>query len=1022
MKYLKGKWVYLILILFSLTPLVWFYGKGNVLISGVDTNFPLNPLMWFLRRFYTWNPIANAGLDFSSSTAGLFFHLIQVIPYSIGFSLQMVEIISLVFWFGVLVFSSYFFARTIISKRFIIQLLFVSLYCFNLYLFNTWENIKVGNLSLYGALPLGLAILYKLQKRELNLKGAFLYIVLTGIILSGSGINPAYFACFVLAVIIFLISNTILDFKFKKVLLLLKNAVIFLVVIVLTNFFWILPTSHFISTYLSPNQSIDKLGFTNWVDSLSENTSFLNVFRAQGAWDWYPVDGITQEPLYIPYSSLYFKNTLFVSFSFLLPLLAILSLIFLKKDKRSIYLMLSIFLLLSVFLGAGTHLPSGSIFRFFSSHVPFFSLFRSPWYIFTPFLIFSIAGLISLLFDYLFSLKESNKKSLYLRIFSKNEAFYSYMLYGACIALILANLFYNYPLIKGTIYRPLRYDSFFVKFPSYIFESGKWLEENNKGRVISYPDDELENYKWGYRGIESLLNLIVDAETLYRPLNDVQAPAVKLVDVFYKYLGRGQISAANAIAKKLAISKILEKKDQNSLALDLKDKLSSYKVNEFGLWKFYSLPDDVTFDKIYTSSEYAYAYPVDERYKGIALLDGGEVLLNPQDSIVKQNVSLSNPGKTVILSSNSQTTDYINFIKGPSKLSSRLLERFVSLVLFEFSIPEKNFYQPVLERYRLEDFGISTSDPLQVEIDGENKVLTISSINDSLVFFNGIEFEKGNHSILMPLKNDNLIKNFINLDPNAKEGEGLITAPTEDNEQVLSIFNNTGKDTFLVYKINDFDPLRNYLIKLKYRQVYGNDAVVFVTQKVSSGLVKVQVERMPHHPDWNNFSFFFEPVKTKSDLEIRLAAPETPDPLGTTVFYSSLSVQKIFDNNLFLISESSPSSTNRTVTFQKKSPIEYKGEVKNVAGKHTLVFSENFSENWGLEIFDKNGDKISKDLLHFSVNYFANGWFIDMPNDYNFRIFYKPQILFWLGLGVSAIVLSISVFFFLISRKNEQKI
>src|SRR5258708_5162284 len=125
------------LMLLCLTPLLWFFGKGQALIDGLDTNFPLNPLVWFLRRLYVWNGAVNAGSDFSSSIAGTFFHLVQVIPYVMHFSLQLTDIISIVFWFSSIILSSYFFIKVLLPKNFMVQMTFVILYSFNIYLFNT---------------------------------------------------------------------------------------------------------------------------------------------------------------------------------------------------------------------------------------------------------------------------------------------------------------------------------------------------------------------------------------------------------------------------------------------------------------------------------------------------------------------------------------------------------------------------------------------------------------------------------------------------------------------------------------------------------------------------------------------------------------------------------------------------------------------------------------------------------------------------------------------------------------------
>jgi hypothetical protein len=125
-------WFWWVVVALCLTPLIWFWGKGDVLINGLDTNFPLNPLVWFKRRFFVWYDLANGGSDFSSSVSGVFFHLIQVVPYLLGFKLQAVEIFSLVVWFSLVVVSSLFFVKSIGIRNKISQLVFVLIYSFNI--------------------------------------------------------------------------------------------------------------------------------------------------------------------------------------------------------------------------------------------------------------------------------------------------------------------------------------------------------------------------------------------------------------------------------------------------------------------------------------------------------------------------------------------------------------------------------------------------------------------------------------------------------------------------------------------------------------------------------------------------------------------------------------------------------------------------------------------------------------------------------------------------------------------------
>ena len=329
---------YVIPIILSLVPLIWFVGKGDVLINGVDTNFPLDPLIWFQRRFFVWNNVVNAGIDFSSSTAGLFFHFIQVVPYQLGLNLQTVQIMSLIFWFSLIILSSFTLARVIFPKSLLVQILFVTLYCFNPYLFNTWENVKVANLSLIAAIPAALAIIILLNDKRIDKRRAAFMSALVGIILSGSGINPSYFSVFFVILIGFFISNIINQFNFKSIIFLTKNLLLVSLVVILVNLFWILPTANFVLRNISPSGSLDKLGFTNWVNSLSENTSLVNVMRVQGAWDWYAFDQISGLPLYIPYVLNYFYKLPFIIFSFLITALVIMALIFRGKERRELYL------------------------------------------------------------------------------------------------------------------------------------------------------------------------------------------------------------------------------------------------------------------------------------------------------------------------------------------------------------------------------------------------------------------------------------------------------------------------------------------------------------------------------------------------------------------------------------------------------------------------------------------------------------------------------------------------------------
>ena len=993
---------------------MWFWGRGNVLINGVDTNFPLNPEIWFARRMFVWNSVINAGSDFSSSIAGLFFHSVQVIPYLLGLPLQQVELISFIFWFGLIVISSFIFARIIIPGKLLIQVLFVSLYSFNIYLFNSWENVKVANLALVAAIPLGLAILQKMVDGTLKYYQAFFLIVLTGIILSGSGINPAYFAVFFFVLLIYFLGGIFVNFNMRFFFRSGRDLIFVFIVLISVNLFWILPAAHFIASNISPTGSIDKMGFRNWVDSISENTSLLNVMRIQGAWDWYAIDLDTHKPFYIPYATVYFENPAFLGFSFLIPLLAIFSLIFRIEAKNNLYLNFGTMFILGTFLGAGTHFPTGGIYRFLSDHVPFFTLFRSPWYIFTPLVILSLAGLTSLLTQSILEKKRLTEwigPSLLKKVVSL-----------AAFVLILANLKYTYPQISGEIFRPGRIDGFFVDFPKYVFDAGNNLDNVKSGRIISYPDDEIESFKWGYRGIDSILALLSDHEVIFTPFSASDSPLAKIIRMFYTNLKKGQISAAENIAGKLGVSQIFYKNDQNSSALNLPPSIIKYANQQFGDWHFYDLTRNNFTPKIFIAEKEFFSYPMIQEEQAFAVLPQRSILLNPEDNNIKQISGIEEGSGRIFIAENSQVKALDSFKNPDTSISTQNISSDLSRVDYKFTLPRVGTYIPVLEKFRITDFGLDVASGLIVEIDGKTKVLEFDKSNDSYFYFKPVLFSAGQHIILIRLINKNLIfggsfNDGISFEEVVRgENKGKFEIITDNlQNKYLSIINFDGKSMGARFEVSDFDPLSDFYLEIKYKQVYGRPANMLISQVKDDLLAKLQGELLPNYPEWRIFSTFYEPNRIGSKFLVDLEAPGTSDPLGTKVFYDDFKINRIFSNKLFLMNEEQVARfTPPVIEFEKSSPVLYEGVVRGGSKPHLIIFSENYSPQWRLSIFDEKGELPIKPL-HFSANSYANGWFLDnMPENYNIRIYYQPQNLFLYGILVSSGVFIAALGIFLI--------
>lgn len=984
---------FLIIIVLCLTPVIWFLGKGDVLINGVDTNFPLNPLLWFSRRLFIWNNISNAGSDFSSSTAGLFFHFVQLLPYSLNLNLQFVEIFSLVFWFSSVILSAYFFARTLFPKKPIQQLIFVTIYSFNTYIFNTWENVKVANLSLLAGTPLVLGLITQIYQNIFIYKKAIFITVIAALLLTGSGINPAYFICFLLIFLIYLAGFLVASDRKKEVLL--KSSLV-LLLIILINLFWIIPTISFLFKNITSTGSIGEIGFNNWVDSLSENTNIFNVMRLQGAWDWYAIDSVTGFPIYIPYALNYFYRIPFIIFSLVIPILAFLSVIFRKKEFSIYYLIFSLMFIIGLFLGIGTHPPTGYLYKIMLNNIPFFSFFRSPWYIFTPILIIAYAGLISILFDYLY------------------DKFNSYLIHLFAMIFIIGNFVYCYPLVTGKIFRPQRNDSFYVSFPDYVFKSGEWLNSQKlKGRILNFPDDEIESFNWKYRGIESILQLISNSETIYLSLNATNSPVANLTKQAYVFLRKGQIESFLSISSKLNLEYIFEKNDQISLSPPLPNVVKEkFDIQKFNLWNFYKIPDNNFMPKIYTASNIYSSYPYSESVFGLPILKKTEILVNPEDNVFRNINSITSISGIIINAKNIQTNDLNNFINTPSNLTNRLVSKDLSKGYFEFSIPEQGFYQIALENYKLNEYGIDISKDIQVMVNDNPVLLKIDKISDSYIFFKSMEFKKDDYRLIFFLENKNLVKggNFEDGEKFIKGGYGdgnvRFQIEEEKNNKYLNLLNLNKAEQSADFSVDKFDHMISYYIKFKYRQVYGNNGLIVVSQQTPKTLIKAQTERLPNYPEWQNFSFYFDPVKTVSGMKLSLVAPFTHDALGTKILYDDLEVYKVFSNKLTLLKEGNEFVSSPKIIFEKISPVKYIGEVQESSGSDLIVFSENYSPDWQIKLYDIAGNDLPIISKHFTANLFANAWYMDnTPSKYKFKIYYRNQDIYNISLAVSSSVL-----------------
>lgn len=967
----KINWLMVVLVLMALTPVFWFVNKGGALINGLDTNFPLDPIVWFARRFYVWNSVTNMGVDFSSSVAGLFFHLIQAIPFYFGASLQLTEILSLVFWYGMVVFGAYYGVSSFGKVSRMAKLLFVAVYAYNIYLFNTWENVKVSNLALVVALPLFLGLLQRYKRKEVEIGGLAVRSIVFGVLAAGSGINPAYFSVIVLSIVIYLFVS--ITFNWGEMKRVSRGVFVSLVVLVGVNMFWILPLISFM--FLSGGVSgLEELGFTNWLASLSEHTSLVNVLRLQGAWDWYALDE-AGFPLYIPYALNYFYSLPFIAFSYVLPVLAMSSLVFWDKSKGVLYRFFAVILVLGIFMGTGLNGPTGVLYRLLVSHVPFFSFYRSPWYIFTPLTVLAYAGLLALLYER-------------LKVWMGKE-----LVTGFAVIFLVGYAFYSYPLITGKIFRLGRADSFVVSFPKYIWEAKGWIENGKQtsARVVTYPDDDLESFEWGYRGTESILGLISDQEFITPSFNVSNKSFRYLLDKFYRLLKMGSYDSALAILPYFGADTLLIKDDASSLSPKIDTDIESWgKLTTIGSWRF--LEKEGKTQKFYIPGSV---------YKNLGeIQDFADVAsyLTFPTAVVSLGDSEVAKAKVYDGARDFGRFKHINYENNPSGRDQ----------LYEYDFAKGGEYYFVVERN-----GVVGS---EIEV----------WFNDELVRRNLIE-EKDAVIVIGPLAVDDGMNRVKLVFPEAQnlvdtsgfnEVVGLSKLRGEDlpeePSQILVAFNDWEKEKRIALPVSNFDPFVNYQLTFDYKYIYGSVPIIDVLQSVPSTPLKVFPLSVGSNMDWERKVIRVEPAGIISNLEVAFRMPGKNMGGRSKSYFENLEFRRVFNNDVFFVEKPGDGRSDvPEIVVEKISPVKYRVSVGGATDDFVMVFSETYSSEWKMAKIDDGAP-----LVHFSVNGFANGWMVPVEDeDFILEVYYERQNFYLTG-GVMSLGTMVVVGVWLVRKRK----
>jgi|GEM_PF-4874776 len=493
-------WVIIFAVIIVL-PFTWL-GK-SALVTGTDINFPLDPIERFSTRTSLWDDRFITGLDQSVALPTQVFAGVQAMARSTGASLKLVEEIELVFWLGAASLAIVFFLEELLAnqsadtKRWGV-VLGLTAYIFNLFLVNRVNEVDVATLGAMVAMPVILGAALAVWSNRLRPWHAAAVAALATFIGVGLFANPPLVLTLVLFFAVFAIIGALTHSR-KENWHFIQFFGLLLLLIGVTEAWWLIPYIHSLQTLTSggPTGLGGLTDLLSWVDGVSRHTSFWNVLRMQGAWDWYE-KGIGGVP-YVPVSAIYQHQPLFLGLSLLLPVGTVASILALRKsDKlaRTIGWFFVGALVVSLVYSMGTNNPlSRWIYGHTANIIPYFSLIRSPWYKF--------AYITTLAYSVLFALL-----SIGITRWIRPIRIRALVLGGIVIGLMV----YAFPFLWGSRY--LFAYTRIAALPNYVTETTHYLNQQpDTHRAVTLPQEAAFDYTWGYGSGGDILG-----DLLHRPV------------------------------------------------------------------------------------------------------------------------------------------------------------------------------------------------------------------------------------------------------------------------------------------------------------------------------------------------------------------------------------------------------------------------------------------------------------------------------------------------------------------------
>lgn len=980
-------WIYLALGWLAIFFIPWlWYDTGEIIIGG-DLTFPLKPLDYFQSIFELWRRVYT-GSHSAISLTTLPFYAPMALADSLGFSLQQIQKIHFGLWLALPAISMFYLAGLIFKdrpRRLVAQIIAVSVYLFNTYQV-VWADS--ARMAVWVGLPLMLGFFIQgLEDRQGWWRWSAA-IGLISIVTATAAANPPMFlmmaAVFVYWLIFFLATNPMAR-QTENLARIGKFISLTAVLVIIVNLFWIVPYAKVLLADYGDalSSGLSGIQFQDWLDPVSTNTSLLRVLQLQGAWDWYA--GWQGEP-YVPAAQAYQENIFYLKWSVLIPLLAFASLLTGRSAIKYRYLyFFSGLALLGIFFAAGSHEPTGPVYKWLVEKIPFLSIYRSPWYKFSAWTVLGysilIAHTIVMLIDWL-------ERRSSLKTVAK-----TYLSLGLVASFLVANTIYASGLVLGKVFprqnERQRLHSAHVTFPDYFFQAADWInQQSGDFRILQLPAQQAFNYRWGLGTLMDMTIFAFNQPTLWWPEQTGSGPAkpgseqtVKTAFQHYYY----ETPDITRLLGWLNVRYLLQKNDidygfyggaETAELLQQKAKAQGLSLTyQQGPWQFYELNKK-------------FQQPLFTAKSGYVAIDSKPETLVA--SIIGPNYEYQASYGSVL---EKPPTDLVSgTIIVPDWTQGHYADG-------RFIVP---FRATQAGEYRL---ALNTSESFALAIDDQPLVLTTDGLTQSV----RVQLSVGNHNLIITLDSPtNLVQDPSfenNIWPTAGEAKTLthpnsfytrLVPNATDGRQAAEI-SSQFKPLVLTRGIDYFENDHYYWLSFDYRHLEGQPAKMDIWQPGSN--VREPSIELATHSEWRSSQIVWRPRPLATGAYLSFYAdPGQSNPIKTTVAYDNIKVIKLpsFLTNLSLQTVLPAIPPAPQISYSRLSPTRYKIDVSQAKQPFILNFLEQFDSGWQIA----NLSKIEAPN-HFQSYGYANSWLITKTGSYQFLLEFRPQRLFYTATAAS---------------------